>query len=238
MSKLSQFLALGVFLFSTIAMAARTETTEQGLLRSAILLRLDRTEATNTESSDRGSDLVIADINRVVERYAVAVSSLGNGARPEEIEMVKAMLADIFALIPRNDVAFERVIKSQSATAPKLVAGLRSAIKRSLNISATRAPLRVHALDLLHEQMRLHEGFAAGPFGPQFLSTFSIWLAEVTGWRHTDRANAANALNNKSSVTPEEHGRILRSETEYRKGYRAMLCARLFVSNVRAKSGR
>lgn len=237
-------LAYGVvlFLFFSLPFSAmsqtpkRTESVEQGLLRASVLLRLDRTEATDTVASDRGSEAVIADINRSLEKFAVIVSNLGNSARHADVQNAREALEDILALIPTSDQAFARVVNSKSSTAPKLAAGLRRAIQRALDISATRPQLRIHALRLVHQLMETHATLAGGSMGKEFLSTFSIWLAELTGWRYI--ANQPTSKKSErpeigSTVTAEETALIVKTEALYKKSFHAMLCARLFISMSR-----
>ncbi len=231
--KLSRAVVVGI-VFTTLSLltnrteaqgaAGNTETADQGLLRSAVMLRLDRTDATNTISSDKGSLIVIAELDRVIENYAIQVSSLRNAASPEEVAAVKASLENIFALMPRTNIAFNRIIQGDSQTAPQLVEGLRRTIQRALNVSATRAELRMHALDLLIERMELHDSLASGPNGPKFLSTFSIWLAEISGWRYSKTSPSS------ISVTTAELQKIARSDFLYEKGFGAMMCFKLFSS--------
>ncbi len=231
--KLSHVVVFGI-VFSTLSQLAnptpvkgaveKPESVSQGLLRSAVMLRLDRTDATDLASSDKGSAIVIAELDRVVENYSVQVSSLRNGAHPEEVTAVKEALTDIFALMPKTNIAFNRIIQGQSQTAPHLVDGLRRTIKRALNVSATHTELRVHALDLLIERMELHNSLASGPNGPQFLSTFSIWLNEITGWRNSETAPSS------LSVTTVELQRIARSDYLYKNSFGAMMCSKLFTT--------
>ncbi len=207
----------------------KTESAAQGALRSAVMLRLDRTDATDTTSSDKGSLLVIAELEQVVEDYAILVSRLGNGAAQDEVAPVKFALENILSLMPKTNTAFNRIIQPNSQTAPLLVEGLRRIIKRALNISSTRAELRVHALNLLIERMESHGSLASGPNGPVFLSTFSIWLAELTGWRYSETAPGRN------SVTPAEMERVARSDALYQQAFNAMRCSKLFSMSPAAK---